>query len=207
MQISGTLRHVRHGIFSWRYHADLPLKLTLALGFAVITGVLAQVRLPLPFTPVPVTGQTLAVLLAAVALGRKWGGISMGIYGLLGLAGMPWFNGASSGLGATTGYIIGFAVAATLIGYLTDRYLKARSFISLFAIMLSASLVLIYVPGLVWLGVWLNFVAHKSVSIGSIFGMGALPFIAGDIMKASIAAGIAWILLPKTSFSEKETGV
>ena len=201
MQIAGAIRQTRLSIFTWRYHADLPLKITLAILMAMFTGLLAQVRLPLPFTPVPVTGQTMAVLLAGVMLGKKWGGLSMMIYGILGFAGLPWFNATTSGLGATAGYILGFVLAAGFIGHLTDSYLKSRSFYGLLATMLFASLVLVYVPGLLWLGGWMNLVLHKPADVSSIIGMGALPFIAGDVIKAVVAAGIAWLILPKTSYS------
>jgi biotin transport system substrate-specific component len=203
MQIAGAIRETRLSIFSWRYHADLPLKITLAVSMAILTGLLAQVRLPLPFTPVPVTGQTLAVLLAGVMLGKKWGGMSMAIYGVLGFAGLPWFNGTTSGLGATAGYILGFVLAAGLVGHLTDGYLKARSFYGLLGVMLFASLVLVYVPGLLWLGGWMNIILYKPADVGSVIGMGALPFIAGDIIKAVAAAGIAWLILPKTPFGHE----
>jgi biotin transport system substrate-specific component len=204
MQIVGAFHQTRLNIFAWRCQAAVPVKIVLALGMAALTGLLAQVRMPLPFTPVPVTGQTLAVLLAGVMLGRKWGGISMGIYGLLGLAGLPWFNGGTSGIGATTGYILGFVLAASLIGYVTDVYLKSRRFTGLFMMMLFASLVLIYLPGLLWLGAWLSLVFHKSTSVAGVLGMGAAPFIAGDILKVAVAAGIAWLVLPKTSFGKEE---
>jgi biotin transport system substrate-specific component len=200
MHIANTIHKARLDVFAWRTQADLSLKITLAVGFAVLTGLFAQVRIPLPFTPVPVTGQTLAVLMAGIVLGRKWGGVSMVIYGVLGLAGIPWLTGGTSGLGATTGYIIGFVLAASFIGYLTDRYLKARNFFSLFTIMLFASFILVYVPGLLWLGAWLGLVMHKSATAGSLLSMGAAPFIAGDILKAAAAAGAAWLLLPKTTF-------
>ncbi len=64
---------------------------------ACITGVLAQIVIPLPWTPVPVTGQTLAVLFAGIVLGRYWGGISMALYLAIGLLGVPWFTGMTGG--------------------------------------------------------------------------------------------------------------
>jgi biotin transport system substrate-specific component len=180
-----------------RAGATLSHKIVLTALLAALTGVLAQVRLTLPFTPVPVTGQTLGVLLAGAALGKKWGAASMGLYGLLGLAGLPWFNGAAAGLGATTGYIIGFVPAAAFVGYATRNFAKARTFAGLFTLMLFACLALVYVPGLAWLGGWLKLVLHKQVGVGTLVGMGALPFIAGDVLKVALAAGIALVLLPK----------
>ena len=137
------------------------------------------------------TGQTLAVLLAGVALGKWWGGISMAIYAGLGMAGIPWFQGMNGGLaylaGPTGGYIIGFILAALFLGYFTDKYIKSRRFFSMLGLMLFASLILVYVPGLLQLGLWLNLVKGQPVTFSGLMTMGALPFIAGDITKAVVA--------------------
>lgn len=207
MQIASTIRQTRYDVFHWRYHASLSWKITLAAGMAGLTGLLAQVRLPLAGTPVPVTGQTLAVLLAGVLLGRGWGGLSLAFYTALGLAGVPWFNGATSGLGATGGYLFGFILAALFVGHFTDRYVKARRFGSLLAMMLVANFVLIYIPGLVWLGTWLNLVAGKPASFVSVINMGAVPFIPGDILKAAAAAAIAWAVIPKSAYNTEAASV
>jgi biotin transport system substrate-specific component len=199
-----TLRLARLGAFRWRYQASLPWKITLALLMAGLTGLLAQVRIALPFTPVPITGQTFAVLLAGVLLGRKWGGVSLGIYAILGLAGLPWFNGGSSGLSATGGYLIGFVLAALFLGYYTDKYPKYRGFIGIFGLMFFASLMLVYIPGLLWLGFWLHLVKGSTAGIISVISLGAVPFIAGDILKAGLAAAAARILTPKESFTDKQ---
>jgi len=203
MQMSDALNQTKYEVFRWRYQASLPWKITLALVMAGLTGLLAQVRITLPFTPVPITGQTFAVLLAGVLLGRKWGGVSLAIYAVLGIAGIPWFNGASGGLTGTTGYLIGFVLAALFLGYYTDRYPKSRSFSSMFGLMLFASLVLVYIPGLLWLGCWLHMVKGSSAGIISIISLGAVPFIAGDILKASLATATARIVTPKESFTDK----
>jgi len=75
---------------------------------ACLTGILAQARIYLPWTPVPITGQTIAVILAGILLGKCWGSISMAIYGIMGIAGIPWLSGATSGWGPTSGYLLGF---------------------------------------------------------------------------------------------------
>ena len=206
MQIIGNMREMRLSIFTWRSRADLVQKIGLSLVFAVLTGLMAQMRMPLPFTPVPITGQTFAVLLAGVLLGKRWGAISMVLYGALGIAGVPWFNAATSGMGATTGYIIGFVLAAAFVGYVTDTFVKARNFYSLIVVMIFSTLFLVYIPGLLWLGTWLNAVSHSPASIGTVFSLGAAPFVAGDILKALAAAGIGWLLLPKTPFSANRAG-
>jgi biotin transport system substrate-specific component len=86
-------KRIRYDFFKWRYELELVNKVVLAFGFACLTGLLAQVRFYLPWTPVPITGQTFAVMLAAILLGRYWGGISQGMYVGIGAAGAPWFAG------------------------------------------------------------------------------------------------------------------
>ena len=201
MEIVAAINRAKYDIFRWRYELSIPWKLVLALGVAGLTGLLAQVRLPLPWSPVPITGQTLAVLLAGVLLGRWWGGISMAIYVGLGAIGLSWFSGWSSGLGATGGYIIGFILAALFLGYFTDRYIRSRSFFSMLGLMLLANFALIYIPGLIWLGLWLNVVSGASVNFIILLGMGAIPFIAGDITKAVLAAAVARGVTPKSAYN------
>lgn len=205
MEVVNTVNRVKYDAFRWRYELSLPWKLVLALGMAALTGLLAQVRFPLPWSPVPITGQTFAVLLAGVVLGRWWGGISLAIYATLGMAGIPWFSGWSGGVGylagPTGGYIIGFILAALFLGYFTDRYIRSRSFFSMLALMLFANFILIYVPGLFQLGLWLNLVKGQPATFTTLLGMGAFPFIAGDITKAIAAAAIARGITPKHAYN------
>ena len=205
MQIVATIDRTRYEVFRWRYELSVSKKLALAIGVAGLTGLLAQARIPLPWSPVPVTGQTFAVLLAGVLLGRWWGGISLAIYAGLGAAGLPWFSGWSGGLGylagPTGGYIIGFILAALFLGHFTDTYIRSRSFLSMLALMLFANFILIYVPGLLQLGLWLNLVKGEPATFTTLFSMGALPFIAGDITKAIMAAAIARGITPKSAYN------
>ena len=207
MTLAVRIERTRFNVFRWRYELSLPMKLTLALGMAALTGLLAQVRFQLPWTPVPLTGQTLAVLLAGVALGKWWGGISMTLYAALGMAGVPWFQGLNGGLaymaGPTGGYVIGFILAALFLGYFTDKYIKSRRFMSMLGLMLSASLILVYVPGLLQLGLWLTMVKGEPVTLGGLMMMGVVPFIAGDITKAVAAALIARSITPQTSYRKE----
>ena len=112
MTVVARIDQAKLDIFRWRYELSIPKKLTLALGVAILTGLLAQLRFYLPWSPVPLTGQTFSVLLAGVMLGTWWGGISMAIYAGIGAAGVPWFQGLNGGLaylvGPTGGYIVGF---------------------------------------------------------------------------------------------------
>lgn len=201
MEIVAVINRTKYDIFRWRYQLSIPWKLVLALGIAGLTGLLAQVRLPIPWSPVPVTGQTFAVLLAGVLLGRWWGGVSITIYAGLGFAGLPWFSGWASGLGATGGYIIGFILAALFLGYFTDKYIRARGFLSMLGLMLLANFVLIYIPGLIWLGLWLNTVSGTPATVATVVTMGAIPFIAGDIIKAILAAATAKSITPKSAYN------
>ncbi len=203
MAIAARINQTKLGVFRWRYELSIPKKLALALGIAVLTGLMAQVRFPLPWSPVPITGQTFAVLLAGVLLGRWWGGASLAFYAGLGIAGVPWFTGWASGLGATGGYIFGFILAALFLGHFTDKYIRSRSFLSMLGLMLFANFILIYVPGLIWLGLWLKFVAGSQVTVIAVLGMGAIPFIVGDIIKATAAAGIARGVTPKQAYSNE----
>lgn len=201
MDIAARINQTKYDVFRWRYELSIPKKLALALGMAALTGLLAQVRFYLPGNPVPITGQTFAVLLAGVAMGKRWGAVSMAIYGGLGFAGVPWFSGLKSGVVAGGGYIIGFVLAALFLGYFTDKYIRARSFLSMLPLMLFANFVLIYVPGLVWRGVWLNSVAGESTSLVVLLSMSVLPYIPGDIIKAVAAAGIARGVTPKLAYN------
>jgi biotin transport system substrate-specific component len=205
MAIAARINRTKYDIFRWRYELSIPKKLALALGMACLTGLVAQIRVLLPWSPVPVTGQTFAVLLAGVLLGRWWGGASLAIYGGLGVAGVPWFAGWGSGLGylagPTGGYIIGFILAALFLGHFTDKYIRSRSFLSMLGLMLFANFILIYVPGLLQLGLWVNLVKGDPVSITGLLMMGAIPFIVGDITKAVLAAAIARGVTPKVAFN------
>lgn len=203
MAIAATLNQTKYDIFRWRCELSIFKKLALALGMAVLIGLLAQARIQLPWSPVPVTGQTFAVLLAGILLGRWWGGVSLAIYAALGFAGVPWLSGWASGLGATGGYIFGFILAALFLGYFTDKYIRSRSFLSMLGLMLFANFILIYVPGLIWLGLWLKLVAGTSVTFVAVLGMGVIPFIAGDIAKVVLAASIARGVTPKLAYNRE----
>jgi len=122
------------------------------VGFAIFTALCAKVRISLPFTPVPITMQTFAVLSAGLLLGRTLGSASMALYLMLGVAGLPLFSlggGLSYLAGPTGGYLIGFLLAAYLIGCLTERGWD-RSYRRCLAAMLAGELA-IYLPGLLWL--------------------------------------------------------
>ncbi len=198
----------RYMLFKWRSNASLANKTVMALFMACITGIMAQVIIPLPWTPVPVTGQTFAVLVAGIFLGRKWGGFSQLFYVGIGVAGVPWFAGMAGGadalLGASGGYLIGFVLAAFFLGYFADRYVKARNFIPMLSLMLFANFALIYIPGLAVLSIWTQAATGVQPSIWTLLVMGILPFLPGEVVKVGGAAALAKAVTPKKPFTGGE---
>ena len=196
----------RHSMFKWRSETSFINKIILASIMACITGIMAQIVLPLPWTPVPITAQTFAVLIAGILLGRYWGGLSMVIYLLIGFAGVPWFTGMTGGVGvitgATGGFLIGFILTALFLGYFSDNYINARGFKSMLFLLLVSNFAFIYIPGLIGLGVWLYVVNGTIPGIWTLIAMGLLPFLIGDMIKIVGAASLAKAVTPKESFNE-----
>jgi biotin transport system substrate-specific component len=150
-------------------------------GAAGFVGLLAQITIKLSFTPVPITGQTLGVLLAGTALGWKRGTAAMLLYAVAGLAGVPWFAGHQSGyVGASFGYIVGFVLSAALCGFLAEHRAD-RSILKSVPAMFAGE-VMMYSVGVAWLAVDLHVGASKAIALG------LTPFLAGDAIKAAIAA-------------------
>jgi len=188
----------RHSLFKWRYSLSIVNKIVLAFGMAAVTGLAAQVKLSLPWTPVPITAQIFVVLVAAVFLGKWWGGVSQLIYVGMGAIGIPWFNGWSGGysvlIGPTGGYLCGFILAALFLGHLTDKYIKARKFFPMLGLMFFANFVLIHIPGLLQLSLWFYIVKGTVPILPNLLWMGTVPFIAGDITKIVAAAALTTTL-------------
>jgi len=159
------------------------------MAFVILTALGAFVRLPLPFTPVPITLQTFFVLLSGAFLGSRLGAASQLGYILLGIAGLPIFTNAGSGLfylfGPTGGYIFGFILA----GYFIGRFIKYRqkNFISLFCLFCLADFLLL-LSGVVWLKVIFGY------RLSRLFLIGFIPFLPGDLIKAWAASFIYWKL-------------
>lgn len=198
-------KQARYKLFKWRYELGIVHSVLLALGFACLTGLSAQVRFYLPWTPVPLSGQTFAVLLSAILLGRWWGGISQIMYVGIGAVGIPWFAGWNGGIGVITGptggYLVGFIIAAFFIGYFVDRYIRSRSFFSMLALMIFANFILIYGFGLLQLYIWLSLFQSTSISFWELLKMGMIPFIVGDLMKLIAAAAITKGITPKRAYN------
>ena len=168
----------------------------LVVGFAALTAVAAQLSIRLPFTPVPVTGQTFAVLLAGAAAGSWAGAASQILYVLVGGLGLPIYSGGASGwgvvTGATGGYLVGFVVAAWFVGYLAERR-HDRAIATAVPAFLAGSTI-IYLCGVTWLA------AYLGVSATDAMELGLVPFLIGDLIKAAMAGALlpaAWKLAPR----------
>ena len=103
MELTARIDDAKYAAFRWRYELSIPKKLVLSLVMVGVTTLLAQIKFPLPWSPVPITGQTLGVLFSGVLLGAWWGGISMLLYGLLGALGLPLFSGWTHGFSIIAG--------------------------------------------------------------------------------------------------------
>jgi biotin transport system substrate-specific component len=161
----------------------------LVAGGAALVALAAQLRVDLPFTPVPITGQTFAVLLVGAALGSARGASSLALYLVLGAAGLPFFAGgrccAVTLLGPTGGYLLSYPVAAWVVGRLAERGWDRRFGTAVLA-MLAGSAV-IYAGGVSWLALFVGW--ERTLWAGLV------PFLPGDLLKLLAAAAllpIAW---------------
>jgi biotin transport system substrate-specific component len=159
----------------------------LVLAGSLLIALSAQVALLLPFSPVPVTGQTMAVLLVGALLGRRRGSLAVLAYIAEGMAGLPVFASGAAGparlLGPTGGYLVGFVAAAYLVGLLAERGWDRR--ISTTAAAMALGNLVIYAVGALWLAPFVG-------GIDQALALGVAPFIPGDLLKIGAAA----LLLP-----------
>lgn len=173
--------------------------------FAALTCVLSLVAVPLPFSPVPVTGQTLGVMLAGAVLGPMWGAISVLVYLAIGALGFPAFAGGGSGpgtlVGPTGGYLFGFAAGACVTGFLARSSWSAAArrgsrgdagsglssglFWRYLASTLAGGILVIHTCGTLWLA---RFTGRTAVDA---FLIGSAPFLPGDVLKAVAASLVA----------------
>ncbi|MDX3066954.1 MULTISPECIES: biotin transporter BioY [Streptomyces] len=161
-----------------RYAVDT----ALVVGGAALTGIAAQIAVPVPGSPVPVTGQTFAALLIGTALGARRGFLSLALYALVGMAGVPWFSEGSSGAGgASFGYVLGMLLAATVVGGLARRG-GDRSVLRTAGTMAVGS-VIIYAVGVPYLAL------STGMSLSAAVAAGLVPFLIGDALKAALAMG------------------
>lgn len=171
-----------------RARSKIAWRITLAFAGSWLVAGLAQIEVRLPFTPVPITGQTLGVLLVGAALGARLGGLSMALYLAQGALGLPFFSGGDSGAGflalssATGGYLWGFVLSACVVGWLSGRGWDRSVRSSIGAMFLGE--VVIYLVGIPWLMHVLDVPLIKALELG------LAPFVVGDTLKLLVAAGL-----------------
>ncbi len=156
----------------------------LVIGGSLLVALFAQISIDLPFTPVPITGQTFAVLLVGALLGSQRGAAALTAYLVEGVAGLPFFAGGESGIvilaGPKGGYLVGFVAAAFVVGWLAERGWDRR--IPTTALAMLIGNVIIYLFGVLRLGALIGF--DKAPTLG------LLPFIPGDLIKLALAAAL-----------------
>jgi biotin transport system substrate-specific component len=158
-------------------------QIALVVGGAALVGIAAQIAIPLPFTPVPLTLQTFAVLLVGASLGSLRGALSMVVYLIVGMVGVPWFAEGSSGFSnASFGYILGFIFAAFIVGRLAERGASTTALRSA-GLMVVGNLA-IYAVGVTWLKFAID------VNWATALSLGVVPFLIGDAVKIALAAGL-----------------
>lgn len=156
--------------------------LAVLIGTAIVA---LAAQIAIPFKPVPITMQTLAVVLVGWRLGAGRSFASLAVYGTLGSIGAPIFAAGSSGAGASAGFIVGFVLAAAFVGWMASRKpLEGWRALAVFG----AGLAIPYVPGLIWLSMMTGMGAPLSAAV---LGAGIIPFIPGDLLKLAIASSAA----------------
>lgn len=171
--------------------------IVLVTGFALLTALAAQIVIPVPGTPVPITGQTFAVLLSGAALGRWLGAASQTLYLALGVIGLPFYADGAGGwevaTGATAGYLVGFIAAAWVVGFLAERKQDRKVTTAIPAFL--AGNAVIYLFGVTWLAYFLEVTWQEAAVLGLV------PFIIGDLLKIVLAGLLlpaAWKLVGAT---------
>lgn len=171
-------------IYSRIKPSSIWLELPLLAAFNLILVASAYLSIPLPFSPVPITGQTFAVMLIGMALGRTRGASVVLAYLVEGACGLPVFAGGAAGLtalvGPTGGYLTGFVIAAWATGFLADHGWDRNYLLSVLAMLIGHAIV--FASGLAWL--------YRFVPGDQLIAMGLSPFIIGTVIKIVVAAGI-----------------
>jgi biotin transport system substrate-specific component len=175
---------------TWLQKRNLTEQITILVGANILLIACAQIRIPLWYTPIPITGQTFGVLLTGALWGGRYGALVVGMYLFEGMAGMPVFAGGRDVqriVGPTGGFLISFIPAAFIAGYLLER-MRRLSFYKVFLALLAANVV-IYAIGLPWLAIYVGW--------NNTLAMGLLPFIPGDLIKTALAASMCCKILNK----------
>ena len=174
--------------------------LLLCAGVALLA-LAARLEIPLPFSPVPVTAQTFAVLMIGAALGARLGAATVAAYVVVGVAGMPVFAGGATGAsrlaGPTGGYLVGFIVAAAVVGWLAERGWTRTVPRTLASMAIGEAA--IYAVGLVWL-------ARFSLPVG-VLEAGLFPFVVGDLYKVALAAALLPAITDRLVQPDRQTRI
>ncbi|MEI6221340.1 MAG: biotin transporter BioY [bacterium] len=187
MQISS----IQSRYLTWRKERTKIQLFFMSLGMASLTGLLAQIKLYIPGTPVPITGQTLAILVSGVVLGQIWGTISQASYVGLGCLGIPWFSdfrgGVQTIIGPSGGYLIGFILATAFIGHCLNNYKFLHQPTMQLLLFIFANFIIIHGIGAIQLATWMHHKDSTWPTIIQTLNTGMLPFIPGDFIKISLA--------------------
>jgi biotin transport system substrate-specific component len=170
-------------------------EVALILGGSLLIALTAQLKFVLPFSPVPITGQTFAVLLLGALYGSRRGPATVVTYLALGAVGLPVFVGGAFGIarlaGPTGGYLVGFVAAAFVVGFLSERGWDRKVWTTAAGMIIGNGI--IYVAGVLWLS--------KFVGWPAVLSTGVLPFLAGDALKialATILLPVSWKLIDRS---------
>lgn len=179
-----TVSHPKVLIDSLWTRDGLARDFTLVLGGSLLIAAAAQLRITLPFTPVPVTSQTFAVLLLGALYGAKRGAATAITYLMLGIMGLPVFSAAPPGPAAlvspTAGYLAGFVAAAWVTGSLSERGWDRKPVTAAMAMLIGSAV--LFACGLLWLG--------RFTGWDLVIQTGLLPFIPGDLLKIALATAV-----------------
>lgn len=160
-------------------------KATMVVAFSLLVALSAQVAIPLPFTPVPLTLQTFAVLLTGALLGSRMGALALMLYVIEGAAGLPFFSAGRGGAAyllftPATGYLLSYPIAAFATGWLAERGWDRKYLSAAAAMFIGSAIILV--------GGWLGFLRFQPAA--SSFVMGVAPFVPGDLVKVALAAAM-----------------
>jgi biotin transport system substrate-specific component len=164
---------------------DWVRQVVLVVAFSLLMALSAQFVIPLPWTPVPITGQTFVVLLAGALLGSRLSALAMIAYLIEGASGLPFFRAGGGGpaylmASPTTGYLLAYPLAAFTVGLLAERGWDRRFMTAAAAMTIGSGIILF--GGWAWLSLWFK-------TAGEALRAGVLPFLLGDAIKIALAAG------------------
>lgn len=197
--------HKYRSWYEWRSKASKKTMIGISFLFACITGLLGQISITIPFTNITTTFQVFAVLMAGVMLGEKYGGLSMVIFMVGGILGIPWFSYGGNGLSGAVeniGFLSGFIFSATFTGYVFDHYELAHRPIISFLLILFADIVLIHTCGTIGL----FFVMLRSgyhISLINLLIVKFIPDIIRNILESFFTTILTIILLPADKMDKK----